>query len=35
MKNSHLSLEDRKLIQEGLEKEMSRTDIAKTIHKDN
>lgn len=34
MKNCHLSLDDRKLIQEGLEKEMSRTDIARTIHKD-
>jgi len=34
MKNSHLSLEDRKHIQECLEKEMSRTEIAKVIHKD-
>jgi len=34
MKNFNLSLEDRKQIQEGLEKEMSRTEIAKIIHKD-
>lgn len=34
MKNSHLSLEDRKQIQEGLEKELSRTEITKLINKD-
>ena len=34
MKNTHLSLEDRKKIQEGLEKELSRTQIAKIINKD-
>ena len=34
MKNSHLTLDDRKKIQEGLEKELSRTEIAKTINKD-
>lgn len=33
MKNTHLSLEDRKKIQEGLEKELSRTEIAKSISK--
>lgn len=34
MKNTHLTLEDRKLIQEGLEKELTRTEIAKIIKKD-
>ena len=34
IKNSHLTLDDRKKIQEGLEKELSRTEIAKTINKD-
>ncbi len=34
MKNSHLTLDDRKKIQEGLEKELSRTEIAKNINKD-
>ena len=34
MKNTHLSLDDRKKIQEGLEKELSRTEIAKSISKD-
>lgn len=34
MKNIHMTLEDRKQIQEGLEKEMSRTEIAKIINKD-
>lgn len=34
MKNCHLSLEDRKKIQEGLENELSRTEIAKIISKD-
>ena len=34
MKNSHLTLEDRKKIQEGLEKGLSRTEIAKNINKD-
>ena len=34
MKNTHMTLEDRKKIQEGLEKEMSRTEIAKIINKD-
>lgn len=33
MKNSHLSLDDRKKIQEGLEKELSRTQIAENINK--
>ncbi len=33
MKNSHLSLEDRKKIQEGLENELTRTAIAKNINK--
>jgi len=34
MKNNHLTLNDRKKIQEGLEKEQSRTEIAKIIDKD-
>lgn len=34
MKNTHLSLDDRKIIQEGLEKELSRTEIAKMLNKD-
>lgn len=34
MKNSHLTLEDRQAIQEGLEKGLSRTEIAKIINKD-
>lgn len=34
MKNSHLSLEDRKQIQKGLEEGLSRTQIAKIIGKD-
>ena len=34
MKNLHLTLDDRKMIQEGLEKELSRTEIAKSINKD-
>lgn len=34
MKISHLTLDDRKKIQEGLEKELSRTEIAKNINKD-
>ena len=34
MKNSHLTLDDRKEIQEGLEKGLSRTEIAKNINKD-
>lgn len=34
MKNTHLSLEDRRKIQEGLENELSRTEIAKNINKD-
>ena len=34
MKNSHLTLEDRRKIQEGLEKELSRTEITKNINKD-
>ena len=34
MKNAHLTLEDRKKIQEGLENELSRTEIAKNINKD-
>lgn len=34
MKNIHLSLEDRKQIQSGLENELSRTQIAKNINKD-
>ncbi len=34
MKNSHLTLEDRQTIQEGLEKGLSRTQIAKNINKD-
>ena len=34
MKNNHLTLEDRKQIQEGLENELSRTEIAKNINKD-
>ena len=33
MKNTHLSLEDRRKIQEGLENELSRTQIAKNINK--
>ena len=34
MKNTHLTLEDRKKIQEGLEKGLSRTEISKNINKD-
>ncbi len=34
MKNSYLTLKDRQAIQEGLEKGLSRTEIAKNIHKD-
>ena len=34
MKNTHLTLEDRKKIQEGLENELSRTEIARNINKD-
>lgn len=34
MKNSHLTLENRKKIQEGLERGLSRTEIAKNINKD-
>ena len=34
MKNTYLSLEDRRKIQEGLENELSRTEIAKNINKD-
>lgn len=34
MKNSHLSLEDRKKIQEGIENELTKTQIAKNIGKD-
>ena len=34
MKNTHLTLDDRKKIQEGLEKSLSRTEIAKNINKD-
>lgn len=34
MKNIHMTLEDRKKIQEGLENELSRTEIAKIINKD-
>lgn len=34
MKNTHLTLEDRKKVQEGLEKGLSRTEIAKNINKD-
>lgn len=34
MKNSHLTLEDRQAIQEGLEKGLSRTEISKIINKD-
>lgn len=34
MKNSHLSLEDRKEIQEGIENELTKTQIAKNIGKD-
>jgi len=34
MKNTHLTLEDRKKIQDGLENELSRTEIAKNINKD-
>ena len=34
MKNTHLTLEDRKKIQESLEKGLSRTEIAKNINKD-
>lgn len=34
MKNTHLSLEDRKIIQEGLENQLSRTRIAELIGKD-
>lgn len=33
MKNSHLSLEDRRTIQQGLEEELSRTQIAKILNK--
>lgn len=33
MKNAHLSLDDRKKIQEGLEQEFTRTEIAKNINK--
>ena len=34
MKNIHMTLEDRKKIQDGLENGLSRTEIAKTINKD-
>ena len=34
MKGSHLSLEDRKKIQEGIEKELTKVEIAKSIGKD-
>lgn len=34
MKNSHLSLEDRRKIQEGIENELTKTQIAKNIGKD-
>lgn len=34
MKNKHLTLEDRKKIQDGLENELSRTEISKIINKD-
>lgn len=34
MKNTHLTLEDRKKIQEGIENELSRTEIARNINKD-
>ena len=34
MKNSHLSLEDRKKIQEGIENELTKVQIAKKIGKD-
>lgn len=34
MKNNHLTLDDRRQIQEGLEKELSRTKISKIIDKD-
>lgn len=34
MKNKHLTLDDRKKIQEGLEHELTRTEIAKNINKD-
>lgn len=34
MKNIHMTLEDRKKIQDGLENELSRTEIAKIINKD-
>ena len=34
MKYSHLSLEDRKIIQEGIEKSLSKVEIAKLIKKD-
>lgn len=34
MKNSHLTLDDRKHIQEGLEQGLSKTEIAKNINKD-
>ena len=33
MKNTHMTLEDRKKIQDGLEKGLSRTEIAKIINK--
>ena len=34
MKNTHLTLEDRKKIQEGLENELSRTKIVRNINKE-
>ena len=34
MKNGHLSLEDRKKIQEGIENELTKVQIAKNIGKD-
>lgn len=34
MKNTHLSLEDRKIIQDGIEKELTKVEIAKSIGKD-
>ncbi len=34
MKAKHLTLEDRKAIQEGIEKRLSKTAIAKSIFKD-
>ena len=34
MRAKHLTLEERKIIQEGIEKRLSKTAIARSLHKD-